>query len=421
MTHKIMTVALAVLLVLGISIPGVLPVRAGTIDPSLWAAVSSNYPGDAPQYTLTFTLDTGISAGSTLVFTFDSAAGRVDATSISSSLIAVDGTSLSESATWQVNILTLTAPRDLVAGTEHTVVISEDAGIQNPWATGHYRITLSTASGAATLTSNYYSVSTVTQLVPLALENVVEYGVLTGVRVTFKTGRGGALVGHDLMRGPGGTMVYPTTEDTITVRLSAGLSALWTQGSSVKLLPSYAVSPFSMTVLSNTVYETDDSGVDLRQLVLSLPHNLPANTQFALCLILAVPQSVLALSDAEYVKMYTSKETALVMIPPQLSSSGSQPGNTGTVDTTPPVVTWTSLASTLLPRLVTIHITITDDNLKQAYFASGADGLLHTWLAVGDNTLMIINRGGIKGTIVATDKAGNTTSTLIDIPAPAMG
>ncbi|MEN6388515.1 MAG: hypothetical protein ABFD13_06460, partial [Candidatus Cryosericum sp.] len=45
------------------------------------------------------------------------------------------------------------------------------------------------------------------------------------------------LVGHDLIRGPGGVMVYPTTEDTITLRLSAGLSTLWTTGSSVKLLP----------------------------------------------------------------------------------------------------------------------------------------------------------------------------------------
>lgn len=419
MTHRIMTVALVLLLVLGISRPGVQPVRAGTSDPSLWAAVSSNYPGDAPQYTLTFTLDTSISAGSTLAFTFDSAVGRGDGTSISSSLITVDGTPLSEHASWQVNTLTLAVPMDLGAGTAHTVIISEDARIQNPWAIGHYRITLSTAAEAVSLTSNYYSVTTVTHLVPLALDKVVEYGVLTGVRVTFKTGRNGALVGHDLIRGLGGTMVYPTTEDTMTVRLSAGLSTLWTTGSSVRLLPSYAESPFAMTVLSNTVYDTSDNGVDLRQLVLSLPHNLPANTQFALYLIFATPQDVSAVSDAEYVKLYSSKEPALVMIPPQPASSGSGTGTTGTTDTTPPVVTWTSSASTLLPRLVTIQITITEDNLNQAYFAHGDDGSLHTWLAAGENTLMMINRRGIKGTIIATDKAGNTTSIVIDIPAPA--
>jgi hypothetical protein len=68
---------------------------------------------------------------------------------------------------------------------------------------------------------------------------------------------------------------------------------------------------------------------------------------------------------------------------------------------------------------VTIQITITEDNLSQAYFAHGDDSSLHTWLAAGENTLMMINRRGIKGTIIATDKAGNTTSIVIDIPAPA--
>jgi len=45
------------------------------------------------------------------------------------------------------------------------------------------------------------------------------------------------------------------------------------------------------------------------------------------------------------------------------------------------------------------------------------DGSLHTWLAVGDNALMMINRTSIKGTIIAIDKAGNTTSVPVDIPA----
>jgi len=387
MTHRILAVVLAVLLILGISsVPGVHPVLAGTADPSLWVAVSSNYPGDAPQYTLTFTLETGISSSSTLAFTFDSTVGRTDSgTSISSSLIAFDGTPLGKNAVWQGNTLTLTVPQGLAAGTEHTVVISADAGIQNPWTTGHYRVSLATPTGTTLLTSNYYSVTTVTQLVPLGFDKVVEYGALTGIKVTFKTGRNGALVGHDLIRGPGGAMVYPTTEDTITLRLSAGLSTLWTTGSSVKLLPSYAESPFAMTVLSNTVYETNDAGVDLRQLVLSLPHNLPANTRFALYVIFATPQPLSAVSDAEYVKLYSSKEPALVMVPPQPASSGSQPGDISATDTTAPVVTWTSTASRLLPRLVTIHITITEENLDEAWFSEGSDSFIHTRLSTGDN------------------------------------
>lgn len=422
MTHKILTVVLAVLLFLGISgVPGLQPVRADTTDASLWVAVSSNYPGDAPRYTLTFTLDGSLSAGSPLTFTFDGAVGRAeDGTSISSSLVTVDGIPLHEDATWQGSSLSLAVPQGLAAGTEHTVVISEDAGIQNPWAIGHYRITLSAASVTGSLTSNYYSVTTVTQLVPLSLDKIVEYGALTGVGVTFRTGRNGALVGHDLIRGPGGVMVYPTTEDTITLRLSAGLSTLWAKGGSVRILPSYADSPFAMTVLSSTVYETNDAGVDLRQLVLSLPHNLPANTRMSIELMFATTQDVSAVSDADYVKLYSSKEPALVMIPPQPESSGSQSGTTEPVDTTPPVVTWTSSANTLLPRLVTIDITITEVNLKQAYLATGQDGSLHTWLAAGDNSLLMVNRSGIHGTIIAVDKAGNTTTALVDIPGPVV-
>ena len=419
MNTKTTALALVVMfLMAGISVISRAPVVQAA-NQSLRVAVTSNYPGDAPQYTLTFTLETGISAGSTLVFTFDSAVGRADGTSINSSLIAVDGISLGKNAVWQVNTLTLTVPQNLAAGTEHTVVISENAGIQNPWATGHYRITLSTAAEAVSLTSNYYSVTTVTHLVPLAFDKVVEYGALTGVRVTFRTGRNGALVGHDLIRGPSGAMVYPTAEDTITVRLSAGLSTLWTTGSSVKLLPSYAESPFAMTVLSTTVYDTSDNGVDLHQLVLSLPHNLPANTQFALYLIFATPQDVSVVSDAEYVKLYSSKETAVVTVPPQPASSSSQPGNTGTADTTPPVVTWTSTASTLLPRLVTLHITVTEDNLDEAWFSGGTGNFVHTRLSIGDTTIMLINRTGIHGSITANDKAGNTTTVPVDLPTPS--
>jgi hypothetical protein len=421
MKHRILTVIVASLLVLGICVPGAQRVTAGTTNSSLRVAISSNYPGDTPQYTLTVTLDADVFSGSSLVFTFDDAVGRTDGIAISSSVISVDGTPLSKNAGWQVNTLTMTVPQDLAAGTEHTVIISEDAGIQNPWATGHYRIALENSVSKTTLISNYYSVTTVSHLVPLAFDKVVEYAELTGVKVTFKTGRNGALVGHDLIRGPNGLMVYPTTEDTMTVRLSAGLSTLWTKGGSVKLLPAYTESPFAMAVLSSTIYDTNDASVDLWQLVLSLPHNLPANTQMSLYVMFATAQDVSALSDAEYVKLYTSKETTLVTVPPQPASSGSasQPGETSTADTTVPTVTWTSTTSTLLPRLVTLDIAVTEENLDEAWFSGGTGSFIHTRLSTGDNTIMVINRTGIHGTIVASDKAGNTTTVSVDIPAPS--
>jgi hypothetical protein len=420
MTHRILTVILALLLVLGICVPGLQAVSAGTTDASLRVDVASNYPGDAPQYTLTFTLGTSVAAGSTLAFTFDDAVGHPEGTTISNSLISVDGAPLGKNAGWQGTTLTLTVPQDLAAGTEHTVIIQEDAGIQNPWTTGHYRITLDQAAGGTTLVSNYYSVTTVTHLLPLAFDKIVEYDRLTGVRITFKTGRNGALVGHDPIRiDSQGRPIYPTTEDTMTLRLSAGLSTLWTKDGLVKLLPAYAESPFTMTVLSSIVYATNDAGIDQRQLVLNLPHNLPANTQMSLSLMFATTQDASAVSDADYVKFTTSKEPTLVMVPPQTTSSGSgsQPGDTTTADTTAPTVTWTSTASTLLPRLVTLHITVTEDHLDEAWFSGGTDSFIHTRLSTGDNTIMVINRTGIHGSIVATDQAGNTTTVPVDLPA----
>jgi hypothetical protein len=141
----------------------------------------------------------------------------------------------------------------------------------------------------------------------------------------------------------------------------------------------------------------------------------------SLYVMFATAQDVSALSDAEYVKLYTSKETTLVTVPPQPASSGSasQPGETSTADTTVPTVTWTSTTSTLLPRLVTLDIAVTEENLDEAWFSGGTGSFIHTRLSTGDNTIMVINRTGIHGTIVASDKAGNTTTVSVDIPAPS--
>jgi hypothetical protein len=95
-------------------------------------------------------------------------------------------------------------------------------------------------------------------------------------------------------------------------------------------------------------------------------------------------------------------------------------GETPDLDTTAPAITWKTHANDFSTRLVTISIDIVETSLKEAYLATGADGTLHTWLNVGHNELLMIDRSGIHGTIVATDKAGNTTRTPVDIPAPAV-
>lgn len=418
MNRRTVIIALLLALLGGLAIPGTVCTRADSSF--LNVSISSSYPGDAPAYTLTFLTDTAVQKGSTLTLTFDTGVGCTGGLTVPASTLVLDKTAIAADAQWSGTQLTVTTPVDLAAGTEHTLVIAEDAGIQNPWTAGHYRVTLTLAGSTPAITSNYYTVSTATQLTPLSFAKIVEYGEITGVCVQFKTGRNGALVGHDLVRNAQGLMTYPSNEDTMTVRLSAGLSALWSTNGIATLQPNYAESPFIMKILSNTVYDTDEHGNDLRQLVLNLPHNIPANAQLSLSLLFA--SSSASLSEDEYVRVYTSKEPTLITVPPQTSGSGTGSGSGGgSSDTTPPVVTWNVQEDTLLPRLYTLTITIKEDNLDEAYLATGDDGWLHTYLAVGDNTVMLINRDGIKGTVYAVDKAGNTTSVPVDIPAPMSG
>lgn len=415
MKRRIVTVI--VLLTL-LSTVGFRAAAARADSSSLSVSVSDGYPGTAPAYTLTFVSAASVAKGATLTLTFDNGVGSTGGLNIPASALAVDGIPVTADGRWSATQLTLVAPVDLSAGAEHTIRIAESAGIQNPWTEGHYRVTLDLGSGSTPLVSNYYSVTKTTQLVPVGFSTVVEYGQVTGVRVTFRTGRSGSLVGHDLIRNAQGFMVYPTTEDTFTVRLSAGLSALWSTNGRAQLQPSYAEVPFAMTIISNTVYDTDLEGNDLRQLVLNVPHNIPSNVELSLVLTFASPQQTLP--EGQYVRLFTSKESSVVTIPPQ--SGSEEPGGgtgTGTTDTTAPVVTWSSQQNAMLPRLVTISVTIDEDNLDEAWFSEGEDSFIHTRLWTGASTLMVVNRGGIHGSIVATDKAGNTTTVAVDIPAPS--
>jgi hypothetical protein len=84
-----------------------------------------------------------------------------------------------------------------------------------------------------------------------------------------------------------------------------------------------------------------------------------------------------------------------------------------------PAVTWTVQQSTFSARLVTLNVNVTEENLDEAWFSGGTDSFIHTRLATGDNTIMLINRAGIHGNIMATDKAGNTTTVPVDLPAPS--
>jgi hypothetical protein len=423
------TTAIALIVALAMAGMATAVIRAPMVQAAsqyLNVAVTNNYPGDVPQYTLTFSAATTIHKGDLLTLTFDTEVARAKDGNPSSSDILFDGASSTSGVEWSGNKLKVSAPVDLVAGTGHVAVIMAGALIQNPRTAGHYQITLEHPVSGMTLISSYYSVTTLTQLTPLSLEKVVEHFQMTGVRIRIKTGRNGALTGHDpvgvdLLGGP----VYPDQEDTMTIRLSEGLSKLWAAAGTVKLqllyssYPLVSTVPFTTTILSSTVYDTSEAGTDLRQLVLNLPHNIPASTELYIYLIFKTAQSVSTLSDTEYVKVYSSKETTLVMVPPQApaSGSGTQEGNPP-VDTKAPVITWTVQQSAFFTRLLTLNISITEDDLDEAYFVRDGDNSLHTRLAVGDTGLMMVNRTGIKGMIIAIDEAGNTTTMPVDIPAP---
>jgi hypothetical protein len=426
MNARTTTLALIVMLLMtGISAAGSAPVTQAATQ-YLQVAVTNNYPGDVPQYTLTFSATTTIRKGDLLTLTFDAEVARARNGDLPASDIQVDTTFLTSSPEWSGNTLELHSPIDLVAGTEHVVVIMAGALIQNPWTPGHYQITLEHPASKTTLISGYYGITAVTRLVPVSLEKVVEHFQMTGVRIRIKTGRNGALTGHDpigydLLGAP----LYPSQEDSITIRLSEGLSRLWATAGTVKVDPltsSYPLVrtvPCITTIQSSTVYGTSGSGIDLRQLVLNLPHNIAASMELDVYLVFNTAQSLSSLSDTEYVKVYSSKETALVMVPPPATESGSGTQSETSADTTAPTVSWTSKASALLPRLVTLDIAVREENLDEAWFSGGTGSFIHTRLATGDNTVMVINRSGIHGTIVATDKAGNTTTVPVDLPAPS--
>jgi hypothetical protein len=149
--------------------------------------------------------------------------------------------------------------------------------------------------------------------------------------------------------------------------------------------------------------------------------NIPASTEVLLTIQLDGVKLQKALTTDDFVAIWTSKEPTMVTIRPSDGVAPTPPasGTTEPADTTAPVVTWNVQQSAFLTRLITLNVSITEDNLDEAYFAKDDRDSPQTQLAAGDTSLMMINRAGIKGTIVAVDKAGNTTTVPVDIPAPA--
>ena len=409
-------------LIVAVSMVGGRPLVTSAATPYVRLALTSGYIGDYDEYHVTFLLNESVPKGSKIAIGFDKSVNHSPLNAIATDDVLLDGVACS-AASWSDHTMTVTAQSDLSADTEHTLVIGTGAMVQNPQTATGIRVTLSDDADGTVLTSNYCLVGTTSSIAGVSmLADTSSSGGLS-INIRFKTGRNGAL------KGTAATWSSVTSltsyNDTITIRLSNTLSRLWAQCDWPTVLlstPPYGLGARQLRLVSTTIRNEDDPAMYQRVMEFIPDVNIPASTEILLTIQLDGVKLQKALTTDDYVAIWTSKEPAMVTIRPSDGVAPTPPasGTTEPADTTAPVVTWTSKANALLPRLVTLDIVISEQDLDEAWFSGGTDSLVHTRLAAGDNSIMLVNRTGIHGTIIATDKAGNTTTVPVDIPAPSM-
>jgi hypothetical protein len=213
--------------------------------------------------------------------------------------------------------------------------------------------------------------------------------------------------------------------DTISIRLSPAFSRAWDQsGAPVAWFstPGTILAPRRLQLASTSDRSREQPDKYQKEVTYVLDRSVGASTEALVRLEFDRFPVPGVLTTDDFALVWTSKEPTMVRIPltgvPDPTPVDEDP--TPKPDTTVPVITWKAQASAFSSRLVTVSIDIVEANLKQAFLETGGDGSLHTWLNAGHNELLLVNRSGIHGAIVATDKAGNTTRTPIDVPAPAV-
>ncbi|HWQ21802.1 MAG TPA: hypothetical protein VN478_03655 [Clostridia bacterium] len=408
-------------LIVAVSMVGGMPAVTSAATPYVELALTSGYIGDYDEYHVTFLLNQPVSKGSTIAIGFDKSVNHSPMRVIATGDVLLDGVACS-SVSWSGHTMTVTAQSDLIADAEHTIVIQTGAMVQNPQTAMGIRVTLSDTVHGILLTSNYCMVNTSSAIagISMSAESTGSSGLTVSVR--FRTGRNGSL------KGTAATWSSVTSlasyNDTLTLRLSNTLSKLWAESDwpTVSLsTPPYGIGARQLRIVSTTIRNEDDPATSQRIMTFIPDVDIPASTEVLLTIELDGVSLKKPLTTDDYVAVWTSKEPTMVTIRPGDGGEPTTPGSTTEpADTAAPTVTWTSRASTLLPRLVTLNINVTEVNLDEAWFSGGTDSLIHTRLAAGDNAIMLVNRTGIHGTIVATDKAGNTTIVPVDLPAPSM-
>jgi hypothetical protein len=416
--RRIALVLLAI--IIAVSTLGGRPLATSAATPYVQLALTSGYAGDYEEYHVTFLLNQSVSKGSTITIGFDKSVSHSPMRVITTDEVLVDDVACS-AVNWTGHTLTVTAPAGLAAGVEHTLVVLAGAMIQNPQTATGIRITVSDDVHGTVLTSNYCVVGTTSSIAGISMLTATSSSGGLSVNIRFKTGRNGALTGTAATWSSVTSLT--SHNDTITIRLSNTLSRLWAQSDWPTVLlstPPYGLGARQLRLISTTIRNEDDSATYQRVMEFIPDVNIPASTEVLLTIELDGVKLQKALTTDDSVAIWTSREPTMVTIRPSDGVAPTTPGSgtTEPADTTAPVVTWTVQQSAFFTRLLTLNISITEDNLDEAYFVRDGDNSLHTRLAVGDTGLMMVNRTGIKGMIIAVDKAGNTTTVPVDIPAP---
>lgn len=416
--RRIALVLLAI--IIAVSTLGGRPLATSAATPYVQLALTSGYVGDYEEYHVTFLLNQSVSKGSTITIGFDKSVSHSPMRVITTDEVLVDDVACS-AVNWTGHTLTVTAPAGLAAGVEHTLVVLAGAMIQNPQTATGIRITVSDDVHGTVLTSNYCVVGTTSSIAGISMLTATSSSGGLSVNIRFKTGRNGALTGTAATWSSVTSLT--SHNDTITIRLSNTLSRLWAQSDWPTVLlstPPYGLGARQLRLISTTIRNEDDPATYQRVMEFIPDVNIPASTEVLLTIELDGVKLQKALTTDDSVAIWTSREPTMVTIRPSDGVAPTTPGSgtTEPADTTAPVVTWTVQQSAFFTRLLTLNISITEDNLDEAYFVRDGDNSLHTRLAVGDTGLMMVNRTGIKGMIIAVDKAGNTTTVPVDIPAP---
>jgi hypothetical protein len=361
-------------------------------------------------------------SGETISIIFDDSINRAGFREISAGDVSIDGTPAGASARWSGHTLTVPVPMALSRGTAHEIAILRSAMVQNPRTAMHVRLQLKGDSADTTLVSNYYGISTISRVAPVSLTVETPRANHLTVLVTFRTGRTGALMGTPAARF---VSTPATSSDMISIRLSPALSRVWDQSGTPDAwfsMPGTILAPRRLRLTSWSDRSKEQPDRYQKEATYALDTSVGALAEVLVRLEFDRANVPVPLTTDDFVLVWTSKESTMVRIPltgvPGLIPVDEDP--VAKPDTTVPVVAWKAQASSFSSRLVTVSIDIIEANLKQAFLETGADGSLHTWLNAGHNEVLLVNRSGIHGAIVATDKAGNTTRTTIDIPAPAV-